>query len=398
MKINVDKNTFLKSWSLAERSAGTSGSMNIFSSILLRADENGTELQATDIKTSIVCAAQGVTVVEPGETVIPLKGVSDLFKKAGSSEFTLQVQDGRAVMLSGKSRYRFTTYPVADFPKLPSSEGAALFCSLPAATLVSSLDRGSLCASANDEYPQYLSSVFFEMENGALNIVSTDKRRLALSRCEVTEGSVAEPLLLPLKGLKELQRILGMLDAETAVRISYDDAQAYFSAQGMEFAVRKVESKFPPYAKILPTSSRTSAHIDRADLIAAIERVDIVVRDYNRTVIVRMAGDGECTLSGRAPEFGEAVEQLFCEAQGENVVIGVNTRYFHDAVKVLDDPVVLLGFNGQDGHMAVRAKDSDSFLCLVAPVELSREEIDAPVSAAGDEEMPADTESGGDVL
>ena len=394
MKIIIDKATFIKSWSLTERSAGTSGSMNIFSTIRLKAFEGDVEMQATDIKTSIVCQAKGVTVVEPGEAVIPLKGVSDLFKKAGSPEFTLVIEDGRAVMTAGKSRYRFTTYPVGDFPKLPSSASAKLFCSLKISDLIRTIDRGSLCASSGDEYPQYLSSALFEIDGEGMNVVSTDKRRLALAKCEIGErGESPENLLLPMKGLKELLRILGMLDPDMTLRLLYDDSQAYFVAEGMEFAIRRVESKFPPYAKILPTSHKTRVLVDRSDLIASIERVDVVVRDYNRIIVVNFRPDGESTMSGRAPEFGEAVENVPCEVEGDPILIGFNTRFFHDAAKVLDEPVVALLFNGQEGHMLVRARDSDSFLCLIAPVEIGGEE--APSSEDIVEES---VESGGDVL
>ncbi|MDR3279864.1 MAG: DNA polymerase III subunit beta [Synergistaceae bacterium] len=376
MKILVNKEVFIKSWSLAERSAGTSGSMNIFSTIKMRADMEEVELQATDIKTSIICKAGGVTVLEAGDAVIPLKGVSDLFKKAGSPEFTIHIDGGHAVMTSGKSRYKFSTYPVGDFPKLPSSEGGSFFCSLPAAKLMSAVERGTLCASSGDEYPQYLSSAYFEMERGALNIVSTDKRRLALCRTEVTEGSESEPMLLPMKGLKEILRVLGMIDSSLEIKILYDESQAYFAAEGLEFAIRKVESKFPAYAKILPASHSTSVDIEKSSLLSAIERVDVVVRDYNRTVLVNLAQNGECTLTGRAREFGEAVENIPCISDGEALFIGFNTRFFYDAVKALDEPTARLLFNGQDGHMAVRSSGTDSFLCLVAPVELSKEEME----------------------
>ena len=384
MKMIIDKAAFVKSWSLAERSAGT-GTMNIFSTIRVKADEGGVEMQATDIKTSIVCRAQGVTVVEPGEAVIPIKGVSDLFKKAGSPEFTLQVDAGKAVMLSGKSRYRFATYPVADFPKLPSSEGGKLFCTVEAEKLSSAIDRGGLCASASDEYPQYLSSAYFEIKDGLLAVVSTDKRRLALAKCEIIDTASGdgeiEPLLLPMKGLKELQRILGMIDGKSVVRVSYDDSQGYFMTEGLEFAVRRVESKFPPYANILPKSHLTEVDIDSSQLISAVERVDIVVRDYNRVVVMKFIPD-ECTLSGRAPEFGEAVENLSCEVSGDSLTIGVNTRFFHDAIKALNDAVTRLCFNGPDGHILIRAKDSDSFLCMVAPVDIGRETTEETMDEA----------------
>lgn len=375
MKISVNKETFIKSWNIAERNAVTSGSMNIFSTVYIRADTNDVELQATDIRTSVICKAGGVTVTEPGEAVLPIKGVSDLFKKAGSPEFTITIDGGQAVMVSGKSRYKFSTYPVGDFPKLPSSAGGKFFCSAQVSKLVSAIERGTLCASSGDEYPQYLSCAYIEMENGMLNVVSTDKRRLAVCRTEVIEGSGSEPMLLPMKGLKELVRILGMIDPGKEVQISGDDAQAFFVAEGLEFAVRKVESKFPAYAKKIPVSHETSVEMNRLSLLAALERVDVVVRDYNRVVTVNLSGD-ECTLTGRAREFGEAVENISCVIDGKPLFTGFNTRFFFDAVKVIEEDTAKLLFNGRNGTMVVRPKNADDFLSLVAPVDTSEEEVE----------------------
>ena len=372
MKISVTKEAFIKNWSIAERNVATSGSMNIFSTVYIRADMEGAELQATDIRTSVKCKAGGVTVMEPGEAVIPIKGVSDLFKKAGSSEFSIMVDQGKAVMVSGKSRYKFTTYPVGDFPKLPSS-GGAFFCSIQASKLVSAIERGTLCATTGDEYPQYLSCAYFEMDNGTLNVVSTDKRRLAICRTEVIEGSESEPMLLPMKGLKELVRILGMIDSGLEVKISSDDAQTFFVTEGIEFTVRKVESKFPEYANKIPVSHDTSVEIDRSSLLSALERVDVVVRDYNRVVTIKLSGD-ECTLTGRAREFGEAVENIPCAIEGEPLFTGFNTRFFFDAVKALEDDTARLLFNGSKGTMVVKSKNSEDFLSLVAPVDTSDED------------------------
>jgi DNA polymerase-3 subunit beta len=387
MKISVNKEAFIKNWSIAERNAGTSGSMNIFSTVYVRAGAESVELKATDIRTSVVCKAGGVTVIEPGDAVVPIKGVSDLFKKAGSPEFTISVDGGQAVMVSGKSRYKFSTYPVGDFPTLPSSESGKFFCSINVSKLISAIERGTLCASTGDEYPQYLSSACFEVENGILNVVSTDKRRLALCRSEIVEGSENEQMLLPMKGLKELVRILGMIDSSKEITISGDDAQAFFVTEGLEFAVRKVESKFPSYAQKIPTSHTTSAEMDKISLLTALERVDVVVRDYNRTAILNLSDSGECVLTGRAKEFGEAVENIQCDVEGEPLCICFNTRFFFDAVKALEEDTARMLFNGQNGHMLVRSKGSENFLCLVAPIEISKEEM---------EERPAD--SGADAL
>ena len=377
MKLAVNKKQFLGSWSLAERSTSAGGTVSILSSILTKASAESVILQATDIKTSVICRAAGVTVLEPGEAVFPIKMVSDLFKKAPGEEFTLDVDGGKVVLKAGRSKYNFSTYPVSEFPALPSSDEADVFCSIPAGELAKVLDEGTLAASAGEEFPLYLSSANLQIISSRLNIVSTDTRRLALSAAPVLDGKEGESALLPMKGIKELQRILGSLTPETEVKVLFDGAQFYFKTETLEFTVRRVESKFPPYEKILPKHSTLDVLTDRGELISALERVDVIVRDFNRMVVLDMAPESPFVLRGKAPDFGQAKEEIEAETTGDKLRIAVNSKFFLEALKVLRDPQVKLSFNGQSGHMSVRRGDGDDFLCLIAPINLSEEELKA---------------------
>ncbi|HIT03114.1 MAG TPA: DNA polymerase III subunit beta [Candidatus Caccocola faecipullorum] len=377
MKLAVNKKQFLGSWSLAERSTSAGGTVSILSSILVKASAESVILQATDIKTSVICRAAGVSVLEPGEAVFPIKMVSDLFKKAPGEEFTLDVDGGKVVLKAGRSKYNFSTYPVSEFPALPSSDEADLFCSIPAGELAKVLDEGTLAASAGEEFPLYLSSANLQIISSRLNVVSTDTRRLALSAAPVAGGREGESALLPMKGIKELQRILGSLTPETEVKVLFDGAQFYFKTDTLEFTVRRVESKFPPYEKILPKHSTLDVLTDRGELISALERVDVIVRDFNRMAVLDMAPECPFVLRGKAPDFGQAKEEIEAETTGEKLRIAVNSKFFLEALKVLRDPQVKLSFNGQSGHMSVRRGDGDDFLCLIAPINLSEEELKA---------------------
>lgn len=375
MKLLINKKLFLQSWGLAERSTSSSSSMSILSSVLVKATQYQVTLQATDIRTSIICTAAGINVLEPGEAVFPVKIVSELFKKAPGEEFSLTVSDGKVILKAGKSKYNFSTYPVREFPSLPTSADAKLFCKLSVGELAEVIEEGTLAASSGEEFPLYLSSANFQISNGVLNIVSTDTRRLALSGAVVSESIDSESALLPMKGIKEIQRILASLNPDYQVEILYDDAQFYFKADNVEFTVRRVESHFPAYEKILPKIHSTTVTLDRGSLISALERVDVIVKDYNRMVILDITKENSLVMRGRAPDFGNAKEEIFAEIKGDDLKIAVNSKFFMEALKVLREPHVRLSFNGGSGHMVVRRADGEKFICLIAPINLTEEEL-----------------------
>lgn len=375
MKLTINKKLFLQSWNLAERSTTGSSSMNILSSVLIKASFEEVSLQATDIRTSIICKSAGVTVVEPGEAVFPIKMVGDLFKKAPGEEFTLTVDEGKAILKAGRSKYSFSTYPVREFPSLPSSKNGQKYCKVRLSGLAQVIEEGTLAASTGDEFPLYLSSANFVISDGILRVVSTDTKRLALAGVPVIESESGEGYLLPMKGVKEVQRILASMSPDVDVDILFDDAQFYFGIDTVEFTIRRVESRFPPFEKILPKEHSTTIHADRAALISALERVDVIVRDYNRMVVLDIEAGDSFTMRGRAPDFGMAREELNADVSGEKLSIAVNSKFFMDALKVLREPDVKLSFNGPTGHMSVRRAEGDHFICLIAPINLTPEEL-----------------------
>jgi DNA polymerase-3 subunit beta len=372
LKLRICKAEFLKSWGIAERATAQSSAIGAVTGVLLSVFGDKAAMMATDLRSSVTLAAEGILeAIELGEAVIPIRGVTELFKKSSAQEFLLEIsEDGKAVMKSGKSRYRFSTYVAADFPKLTTSSDALPFCTLKASSLAAAIDRGAICASDRDEFPQYISAVFLETKGTGLNVVSTDKRRLSYCRAETTEcGDDEKFMLLPFRALREAQRVLGTMDGETDVRVLSDDSQAYFVTSGIEFSVRRTVSNFPAYARIVPERFGTTATVRKDDLVSALERVDIVVHASNRTARLDIQPGGECVISGSAPEFGDAVETIACAAEGEPVRAAFNSKFLIDAAKSLASDLAELSFNGQGGHMMIRDKGSDSFFCLIAPVE-----------------------------
>lgn len=374
MKLQINKKQFLQSWSLAERSSSTTSTISILSSVLIKATFDEVTLHATDIRTSIICKAEGVTVIEPGEALFPIKMVGDLFKKAPGEEFSVSVEEGKVNLTAGRSKYKFSTFPVREFPTLPNSSEAKKFCSIYAGDFLKVLEEGTLAASAGEEFPLYLSSANFQILNGFLNVVSTDTRRLALSSVPVEEIEEDAISLLPMKGIKEVQRIMASLNPETQIKILYNEAQFYFVAENIEFSVRRVESKFPPYEKILPKGHTTVVKMDRGDLIAALERVDVIVRDYNRMVVLELKENEPLVMRGKAPDLGLAREEVESEIKGDSLKIAINSKFFMEALKVLRETEVILAFNGPSGQMTVKKVGEESFICLIAPINLSEEE------------------------
>jgi DNA polymerase-3 subunit beta len=386
MKLQIERSSFMKSWQIAERATSTKSTINSLAGIFCRANKNSSQvtLEATDLKTSVKCTASGVVVEEEGDIVFPIKVVGELFKKTPTATFSVHInKEGRGTLIAGRNRYRFTTYSPEEFPNLPSSESADLFCDIKVSELVRILTEGTVAGSVGEEFPKYLGSALVQLKQGEVRVVSTDGRRLSLSKCVVEEYGEDSEMLLPLTGLKELLRIASNSGDDVSVRIMIDNSLAYFQMDGIEFSIRRVESSFPNYEKILNPQTTSGMQLSRSDLISALERVDVVVRDFSRMVLMKMSPDGDLTLSGRAPEIGEAREILDALIDGEPLVRAFNVGYLIDGLKAFQGERVHLTFNGPEGQMTMLRPNQDDFLYMLMPIKLTESDI----SSMNDESM-----------
>ncbi|NLB84392.1 MAG: DNA polymerase III subunit beta, partial [Synergistaceae bacterium] len=247
--------------------------------------------------------------------------------------------------------------------------------SLAASELLRILSEGTVACTQGEEFPKYLGTAFFQLREKELRILATDGRRLSLSKGYPTEVSSDTEFLLPIQGIKELQRLLAALPGETPIRILNDHTLVFFQMGSIEFSVRRVEATFPDYEKVMSPNSTTVLEIDRTALTEALERVDIIVRDYTRMVIFRLSPEGDLILQGKAPETGAVQEILEGKIEGEPLTVAYNVGYLLEGLKALYGERVVMSFNGTGGHLYMLRPDDKDFLYMLMPIKLKKEDI-----------------------
>jgi DNA polymerase-3 subunit beta len=376
MKIDIVRSEFLKAWQMAERCSSTRSTLSSVAGVFLAADEEKVLLSATDLKTSIRCSAEGVNVLQNGSAILPVKLLGELFKKIPTDRFTIEVVDEKGMLVAGRNKTRFSTWFSDDFPKLPQSDGAKHLCDVSARELLRVLTEGSIASSPTDDFPKYLGACLLQLVGDSLRVISTDSRRLSLSRC-LCEGESEADLLLPIGPLRELQRLLTSLD-DVVVRVLYDGAVVWFQMGGVEFSIRRVDSTFPNYEKILNPNKTTTMLTSRGELLSALERIDIVVRSHTRLVVMHFSPSGHLKLTGKAPEVGTALEEMDAIIDGEPLRTGFNVAFLQDGLKSLGSDDIKMNLNGEAGQMTLHRQDTDDFLYMLMPVRITEQDVFDP--------------------
>ena len=376
MKLELERQDFLKAWQTAERFASTKTTKDSTRGILITAAEDNTViLKATDLNTSVRFRAQGVNVLEPGFAVVPASIFSEMLKKASSEDLVLEVDHVRGLLSAGRQKTRFAVIQAEEFPNIPESSGAEKVCEIAAIDLTNIISEGSSAASQPQDFPKYLGTCLLRTSEGMLTGVSTDGKRLSLSKfpCEVSKD---EDMLLLAPALKELGKITAGCGEDEMVKILTDGATTWFVLEKIEFSVRRVESTFPKFEKILNTDVVTTLKIDSESLISSLERVDIIAKTTPAHIMaMSLNPNGELKITARAPEFGTASETLNAEIGGGSLQIGFNVAYFLDGLKAIGKEVAVIEFSGEEGQTRMKREGSDDFLYMLMPARLSTQDI-----------------------
>ncbi|MBQ9595795.1 MAG: DNA polymerase III subunit beta [Synergistaceae bacterium] len=374
MILELNCQTFLKAWNIAEKSAGTKNPKDSITGILINAyDDDNITLEATDLKTSVKCKAQGVSVKEPGNALVPVVLLGSLLRKSASDTITLDVNEERGLFIAGRSKARFNIIPVATFPNIPDSADAEHVCEIMAADLARVINEGSIASSQPQDFPKYLGTCLLRTTKSYIKAVATDGKRLSRSQllCNVSRDC---DLLLPSPPLKDLAKMINSNGTDT-VKILTDNSTAWFVLPDAEYSIRLVESSFPNYERILNNEVHITLRVTRDLISSVLERVDIIARTNPAHIMaMAMQPNGEVRITARSPDMGTSSEFFDATVEGGYMQIGFNVSYFQDGLKALGSGDIVIEFSDEEGQCRMYRSESDDFLYMLMPVRLSNQD------------------------
>lgn len=374
MILELDRQTFLKAWNVAEKSAGSKNTKDSVTGILINAvDNENITLEATDLKTSVKCKAQGVSVKEPGNALVPVVLLGSLLRKSAADTITLDVNDERGLFIAGRSKARFNIIPVETFPKIPDSAGADQICEITSFDLSKVIAEGSIASSQPQDFPKYLGTCLLRTSESYIKSVATDGKRLSRSQtlCNVSRDF---DLLLPSPPLKDLGKMI-LTNGDETVRVLSDGSTAWFVLPGVEYSIRLIESTFPNYERILNNDVQMTLRVSRDLLLSVLERVDIIARTNPAHIMaMAMQSNGEVRITARSPDMGTSSEFFDAIVEGGYMQIGFNVSFFQDGLKALGAGDIVIEFSDEEGQCRMTRSESDDFLYMLMPVRLSNQD------------------------
>jgi DNA polymerase-3 subunit beta len=339
----------------------------ILSNVLIERGAGALSFLATDIEIQITARS----AVEPsGEarsvTVGARKLVDILRALPQDAEVTLQQQDKRMTLKSGKSRFALQTLAAEDFPRLAKPAGEVARFSLPQKALRRLIGLVQY-AMAQQDIRYYLNGLLMVVDGGELKLVATDGHRLAFASMALPSKLPRQELIVPRKTVLELAKLLG--DVEDEVRIELSATQAAFSFGSVDLVSKLIDGKFPDYTRVIPTGNKNSLDIGRDTLRQALLRAAILSNEKFRGVRWVLT-DGTLKIVSSNTEQEEAEETLEVDYKGDALDIGFNVNYLLDALNNVAGDKVSCSFGDSASSALLHFPSEPDFRYVVMPMRI----------------------------
>ncbi len=367
MKFTISRDAIIKPLNLVAGVVERRQTLPILANVLLVLDGDHLSLTGTDLEVELVGRVRLPVKGDAGEITVPARKLVDICKSLPEgSDIEFSVQEGKATVKSGRSRFTLSTLPAREFPNVEDSLGTHQF-RVKQGQLKRLIDRTAF-AMAQQDVRYYLNGMLWELKGGQLRVVATDGHRLALCTLagKLPAGEDAQ-VILPRKGVLELARLLQEEDEEIAVVIGGNHIRA--TTDDFTFTSKLIDGKFPDYQRVLPRSADKSFLGSRLELRQAFTRTAILSNEKYRGVRLKLTRNSLEILANN-PEQEEAEETVPVEYAGDPVEIGFNVSYLLDVLGVLSGDQVKLSLSDPNSSALLEESETDDSLYVVMPMRL----------------------------
>ncbi|CAG1020486.1 partial DNA polymerase III subunit beta, partial [Patescibacteria group bacterium] len=339
----------------------------ILANVLVIIENDQLIMTGTDLEIQII-AKINIEAAQSGSITVPARKFLDICRLLpNGAEITFELHDDKVKISSHKSKFSLSTLPADNYPEFAEGEMDSKFV-INAGKLKKALDKTMFCM-ANQDVRYYLNGLLLHLSNSQLELVASDGHRLSIYNDTLEQGTGLEArIILPRKGVLELNRLLDDSEAELTVEFSNNNIRIFI--KNLVFSAKLVDAKYPDFGKVFQQDFSNKINIPKQLLKTALTRVAILSNEKFKGVTFDITADSVLRLSTHNPEHDEAEEELLIELTGDPLSISFNAQYLLDAVSNLDSEHALLTIASNASSCFIDEPDGCAYKFVVMPMRL----------------------------
>jgi DNA polymerase-3 subunit beta len=376
MNFSMDKKRLIRYLSLADTIATSKSTLPVLSNILIDAQEGTVSFVSSNLETGIT-VTDTADVSRNGSLAVNGRKLLSIVRELPESDVQLATDEHNRLSIRSASdeinaEFHIAGIPRSEFPEVKSEpEGEYVQMS---ADEFRRMIRKVIFSISSDENKYSLTGIYLEKNDGEINMVATDGKRLSLvtkrlEMLKIDEGSLHIPhdgVIVPRIVFNELMKYSF---EENLLSMGFSPNQVFFMYDNVRLMSNLIEGKYPDYKKIIPVDRETFFLADREMMISAIRRVSILVDEsYNQ--IKLGIGKTRLVLSAQNPALGGAMEEIAIDYDGEENDIAVNYVYLLDCLKEIESDRVRVEFENSERVISLYGESEDGYINLIMPMKI----------------------------
>lgn len=367
MNITCSKELLINNISIVNKAVAQRTTQPILECILLTADRKGFRLMANNLELSIETAVIEADVYELGSVALNARLFSNIIRSLPTNEVKISVDDKNcAIIKSGRSEFKLMGQPGREFPQPPEVEKNQPLKVKSA--VLKNLIKQTIFSVATEDTRPVLTGEFLEITPHKINVVAIDGYRVSYRTTPIEDYDDYNDIIVPAKTLTEISSI-APVDEEEYINIYITDRHILFEMTSCTMVSRLIEGQYMEYENLFNTDSNLRINVNREELLHALERAILIVKDPKKAPVSLEIKDGVINITSKA-EIGEVFEQVNIESDGDPLVISFNANYLVDVLKNIDDDSVMIKFMSPLSPCIIKNAQTDDYKYLVLPLKL----------------------------
>ncbi|MGE5272451.1 MAG: DNA polymerase III subunit beta [Verrucomicrobiota bacterium] len=364
LRITCSREELAQKLAVVSRGVSTRTAVQILGGILIRANEQGVELAATDMELSLRTPLEG-SVDGSGAVVVPGRLFTDLARLLPAGDVDLEYREDEGILdvRCGPAEYRLNTFGSEDFPRLPDATASTTHTVAADSFLstVASVGR----AVSRDEARPVLTGILVKFGEGKLAMAATDSYRLSYKETPMQDAVPELEAIVPARALEEVRRLAS---AGGTLELGVQENQVLFGIGDTWLTTRRIEGQFPKFEELRPKEFTHDVVLPREELLEVVRRTSVMAH-RNSPLRLRFS-EGEVTVWTQTQDVGEARESLPVRFDGEPLEIGFNADFLRDGIESAEGDEMRLRLIDPLRPGLIQGP-GDDFWYLIMPIRLA---------------------------
>ncbi|MES2210695.1 MAG: DNA polymerase III subunit beta [Chloroflexota bacterium] len=368
MKLSVMQENLARGLSVVSRAVSTRSTLPVLANVLLRTEDAGLKLTATNLEIGITYWVPG-KIEADGATTVPAKLLTDLVNSLqGGDRIDLELGSGETLDLRcGRFESHLKGIDAEEFPAIQTTGER------PTTRIAQNILRRALeetaFAAATDEARPILTGVLCRFEGETVTLAAADNYRIAVKTIPMLDSVAETSVVVPARALTELMRVLSDSDAPVEIVLAQARNQILFHLEGVDLVSRLIDGQFPNYQSVMPQTHTTRAILDREELLRAVRPAALIAHESANIVKLQIGAGAEAgiTVSANA-EIGDHVGQVEASVEGDGTTIAFNAKYLADVLTNVTADQFALELQGPLAPGVFRPIGDDQYVHVVMPV------------------------------